>query len=41
MQLGVFEKTMQYAIHVRRQISGTQGQKMGWATHAASWDAKL
>jgi len=41
MQLDVFEKIMQYAVHVGRQISGTQGQKMGWATHAASWGAKL
>ena len=41
MQLDVFKKIMQYAVHVGRQISGTQGQKIWWATHAASWGAKL
>jgi len=41
MQLDMFENIMQYAVHVGRQMCGTQGQKMGWATHAASWVAKL
>ena len=37
----MFEKIVQYVVHVGRQMSGTQGQKTGWATHAASWGAKL
>jgi len=34
MQLDMSEKITQYAGCVHRQMSGTQGQKMGCATHA-------